>query len=323
MESFAFIVSLATIKQLKGFWPVLLKYVPSFRVLEIKRVRSGQGKEIKGYLIIEKEPSPDKIIASGKLAEDLGASILGLDGYIPMDEDAGQRLVKYLKIPLTSGSAFTAWSVFEAVYRIAKVKNIELKKSTLAVLDAASSIGFLCIRKLSSYVAKIIICAPDTEKLENLKQEIRSTNPETNHSVEVIIEEDLHKAVKDADIVISHTHTSQTLLNIEELKPKSIFCDISVSKSSIDKLIPYRDIAIIKAGLIKLPYPINLNLGLGLSKNIIWATLAETMLLTFEKRFITYSLGENINPDRLEQIADMAMQHGFEVFVPQAPVSRL
>jgi predicted amino acid dehydrogenase len=31
-------------------------------------------------------------------------------------------------------------------------------------------------------------------------------------------------------------------------------------------------------------------------------------------------LGENINLDKMEEIADLATKHGFEVWVPEAPV---
>jgi predicted amino acid dehydrogenase len=41
------------------------------------------------------------------------------------------------------------------------------------------------------------------------------------------------------------------------------------------------------------------------------------MLLTLEGRYLNYSLGENINLDKLEDIADIAVRHGFEVFKPE------
>jgi predicted amino acid dehydrogenase len=48
--------------------------------------------------------------------------------------------------------------------------------------------------------------------------------------------------------------------------------------------------------------------------------MAEAILLTFEGRFVSHSLNEETNPDNLEEIADIAVQHGFEVWVPEAPV---
>ena len=52
----------------------------------------------------------------------------------------------------------------------------------------------------------------------------------------------------------------------------------------------------------------------------IQPSLAEIVLLLLDGKFISYSLGENSNLDKLEEIADIAVQHGYEVWVPEAPI---
>lgn len=337
MKTFAFVANPINIEQLKGFWPItrimpdfliksFLKNIPPFKISHIKKVRSIQGKEIEGYFIacpllpkqmveLEGRFVLDKIIAAGHIAERLGAKILGLGGYTSIVGDKGYTIAKNLKIPVTNGNTFTVWSVFEAMYRVAKIKNIDLKKSTLAVIGATGSIGSLCTRKLSYYVPKITITAKDRDKLERLKETIAHLNP-----IEVDIEEDVHKAVKDKDIVITTTSTPETLFNIEELKPNTIVCDVSIPKDIVCKKNLRQDITIIEGGLIKLPYPADFRVNTGLPKDKVYAPMAETMLLTLEEQFVNYSLGDNINLDKLEEIADIAVQHGFEVWVPEAPV---
>lgn len=322
MESFAFMVSPITIKQLRGFWSILrIKKFAPFKVLPIKRIKSIQGKEIKGYLIIcpglvEEDFILDKILAAGHLAEKLGVRILGLDGLIAQVADKEyKRLTKSLKMPLTSGNALVAWSVFEAIYRLTRARNIDLKKSTLAIIGATSSVGSLCTRKLSEYISKIIITSKDKDKLEQLKE----TTPHLN-SIELIMEEDAYKAVQDADIVINTDSLQEKLFDIGKLKPNSIFCDVSLRYNISDKSKLRQDITFIQAGLIKLPYPDRLRINNRLPKGIVYASLAETMLLVFEEKFVDYSLGENVNLDKLEEIADIAVQHGFEVWVPEAPL---
>jgi len=322
MESFAFIVSPITIKQLKSFWSILrIKNLAPFKVLHIKRIKSIQGKEIQGYLIIcpgplEEDFILDKIFAAGHLAEKLGVRILGLGGFVAAVADKEyKRLTKSLKMPVTSGNALVAWSVFEAIYRLTRARNIDLKKSTLAIIGATSSVGNLCTRKLSEYISKIIITSKDKDKLEQLKETTLHLN-----SIELIMEEDAYKAVQDADIVINTDSLQGKLFDIEKLKPNSIFCDVSLRYNISDKSKLRQDITFIQAGLIKLPYPDRLGIKNGLPKGITYASLAETMLLAFEEKFVDYSLGENVNLDKLEEIADISVQHGFEVWVPKAPV---
>jgi predicted amino acid dehydrogenase len=337
MKSFAFIVNPVTIKQLKNLRPLLklvpdfllaasLKNQPPFKVLHIKKIRSIREKEIEGYLIISPLISKqterlddgfilERNIAAIRLAESLNAGIIGLSGYSSLLTDKGHPIVKALKIPLTNGSSLAAWSVFEAIYRTARVKNVNLKESKLAVINASSPLGSLCSRKLSDYVRTIIINGAENEKLIRLKDNIAQLSP-----VEARIEEDMDKAVKEADIVVNADIALGPSFDIGKLKPNTIFCNISSFVNCLEKTNPRNDITVVEAGLIKLPYPDKLPINTGLPKNIIPASLAETMLLTFEEKFVSYSLGENINLDQLEEIADITVQHGFEVWVPQAPL---
>lgn len=328
MKPFAFVVNPLTVRQFKIFSPIMriIKNNPSFKVSKIKKVRSIHGKEIQGYfitsLVLTKQMFKrgedfilDKLITCGHIAEELGAGILGLGGYIKTIIDREDGIIKNLKIPVTTGNTFTAWSILEAIYRTAKTKNIDLRKSTVAVIDATSPVGSLCSRKLSDYVSKIIITANHREKLELLKETIINLRP-----IEVVIEEDVHKAVKNVDIVINANASDDNPINIEELKSGTIVCEASESSTIATKLNPRQDIIVIKGGLIRLPFPAKLNAYTGLPKNIIYADMAEVMLLTLAKKFVNYSLGDNVNLDKLEEVADLAVQHGFEVWVPEAPV---
>jgi predicted amino acid dehydrogenase len=155
----------------------------------------------------------------------------------------------------------------------------------------------------------------EKDKLSALKEAILHLNP-----IEVIIEDDISNAVKNADIVINATDSSEIEFEIEDLKPNATVCDISLSDSPFKKLKLRKDITFIRCGLVKLPYPVKLAINTGLPKGIILASLAETMLLTFEEKFVNYSLGDNINLDKLEEIADIATRYGFEVWVPEAPM---
>lgn len=338
MKNFAFIVNLTSIKQIKDFWPAL-RIVPDFiikpfldnfsasKVSHIKIVQSSQGKIINGFFIacpllnqqckdLTENLILDKIITAVRIAERLDVKVIGLDGYGSLISEKGHNTIaRNLKIPVTRGDILNAWSIVEGVYRMAKIKKINLKNSSLAIIGATGSVGSLSARKLSDYVSKITVVAKERDKLERLKEEILHLN-----SIEVTMEEDAHNAVKDADIVINTDNSSEPAFNIEELKPNTVVCDIYQSYRMLAKPNPRQDITVIRGGLIKLPHPVKLGMNTGLPKDIICASLAETMLLTFRQSFINYSFGENINLDKLEEIADLTVQHGFEVWVPEAPV---
>jgi len=333
----AFIIHPPSIRQVKNTWPItkfipgfilkaFLKRISPFKISPPRKIRSILGREVEAHFIIfpllseqiyqmEEEEVFNRGIAAGRIAEHLGVGLIGLTGYTSLAGDKGNAFAKHMKVSVTTGTAFTAWSVFEAVYRTAKVKNLDMKESTIAVIGATGAIGSLCCRKLSGYAGKMIITARCQDKLEQLKEKILQLNP-----IEVIIERDVRKAVKDADIVITATSTPQILFDIEEMKAGSIACDVSLPGNISHKQKSSKKVSYIEGGLIKLPYPVDFGIDTGLPKNIAYASFVETLVLAFENKFASYSLGDNINLDKLEEIADIAVKHGFEVWVPGAPV---
>ncbi len=334
MNTFAFIGHPVSIAHIRKVWPLAgilpaawivtaLKNLPPFKISHVTGIRSITGKEIDGYFIacpllpkqmldLDTDLVIDKIIAAGKLAEKLGAKILGLGGYTSIVGDKGYSIAQGLGIPVTSGNSYTAWSVYEAVYKAAMARRVDLAGATLAVVGATGSIGSLCTKKLSGRVKKIIITARHLDRLQRLKEAVLSLN-----SLEVIIESDAHAAVKGADIVVATTSAPEALLDIAEFKSGAIVCDVSVPKNVADKARSRTDVAILEGGVIKLPFPAHFGTDTGLPPNMVYACMAEIMLLTLEERFTNYSLGDNINIDKLEEIANIAVRHGFEVYVPE------
>ncbi|MCX5707682.1 MAG: hypothetical protein NTY14_01670 [Candidatus Omnitrophica bacterium] len=334
MRTFAFLFNPIDLKHIREFWPIT-RLMPDFfikaflknqgfKITHLKSFKSAQDKEIQGYFIVspllpehagefDEELVLDKIITASYLARDLGADLLGLGGYAAVIADKKPMLHKHLKTPVTSGTSFTAWSVIEALHRMAKVKNIDLKKSTLTVTAATSSIGSLCARKLAASFAKVILNAKHNDKLETLRQDILQLN-----NVEVQIEEDVDKAVKEADIIIAANIGREPSFNMDGVKANVLVLDICLTRHISGKNNHRPDISVVEGGIVKLPLTPHSAINVGLPKDMVCASMAETMILTFEERFTTCSLGENINLDKLEPIADLAVRHGFEVFVPGA-----
>lgn len=335
MNSFAFIVHPITIQQIKKIWPAIrvfpdfivkpnLKNIPAFKVSHIKQVRSVQRKEIEGFFVAcpltpryMLEPNQEfvlnKIISTAHFAEKLGVKILGLSRYAAIVTDHGAKLTGNIQIPVTTGSTFTAWSVFEAIYRTAKMRHIDLAQSTLAVIDADTPIGQLCLNKLSEYIPEIIVTGRDRVKLEKIRESVH----QLQHSV-VSIREDAREAAQMATILINASSTFVANFDIQDLRPGILACDVSLLRNIASKADSRRDITVIDGDIIKLKYPIELGVDTGLPKDMVYAAMAETMLLTFEEKFVDYSQGSVINPDKLEEIANIAVQHGFEVWVPEA-----
>lgn len=335
--TFAFILHSQSVEELKKSYP-LFRMVPDFilkrsfraitpfKVSQAKNIRSIRGKEVSGFFIdcpllveegqaIEERLILGKIFSAAALAKKMGAQILGMDSSATLLKDNRQAVARHLYLPFTDGSALTAWSIFEAVYRATKAMPMDLKSATVAIIDAADPLGNLCARKLSEYVRKIILTGKDAQKLAALKDTLINLYP-----AEIVIEEMKLRAIREADIAIITGSGPKLIADIDNLEAGKIICYVSLPAPLADKLKSLEGVTAVEAGLIKLPYPAELPLNIGLPKDVVSTALAETMLLTLEERFVNYSCGEDIYVDKLEEIADIATKHGFEVWVPEAPV---
>lgn len=332
METFAYLTNIENIKHLKKIWPLarltpdfalksFLKNSPPFKVYKLTDIQSANGKRINGYLInlllfskqiIDSDEKfiVNKVISAIDIAQNLNAEIVGLGGIL---SDEKFTYAKKLKLPVANGTFYTAWSIIETIYRATKDSGIELKKSNLAVIGASSAVGALCCKRLSFYVSKIIISGSQEEELKALKNSIVDLN-----SIEVNIEKNPEKAAGEADIVIFTPSAKRSLVNIEKLKKGSIACCIFPNNDLSTLGNKRRNKKIIECGLVKLPHPYKSSAKLGLPEGIIPAALAETMLLTLDNKATSQYLTDNTDIDRLEEIANIAVRHGFETWMPVA-----
>jgi predicted amino acid dehydrogenase len=333
MQRFAFITNASGIRQLKDIHPITrllpgfilkscLKRSTSFNILRMHNIRCRQGKQVEGYFIFcpllsaqmvefGREFILDKLFFAGHLAKQTGARIIGLGGDFSLVGDKIETISKLLKIPLTSGHSLTAWSVFEAVFKAAKAKNIDLSRSSLAVIGALEHSGVLCLKKFSSLVAKMILQDKDSQKLIYLKEELSSLG----HCA-IEIEPDPYLAARKADILINATSPYQEMLDMAQIKPKAIFCDIVSGFGAGPVADNGGDFIYISAGLIKLPCPDKIGLNIGLPAGVIPAAMAESAILALENKMVNYSSGAGTNVDKLEEIADLCARGGFEIWSP-------
>jgi len=232
-------------------------------------------------------------------------------GYFSSIADKKPMIYKHLKLPITSGTTFTAWSIFESVYLTAQLKKIDLKKCSIAIFGPNNVIGSLCARKFSEYTQRVILTGGVTAKLDRLKESIQNT------SATVAVEIDTAKAMRRADIVVNCYNGPTVLFDIADLKPNALICDSAVFKHVAEKARKRPDLTVIDCGNIKLPLEQKLCPCAAEGNNIISSYLAETILLALEGKCINYSLGEQVNLDKLEDIADIAVRHGFEIILPE------
>lgn len=327
MDKFGFIIHPIDISQIRRFWPYL-NLVPSkiiesflriqqpFKVSYIKNIRSIKDSETEGFFIacpllphqmlnLDTDFVINKIIRACRIAQDLGAKIVGLGGFTSVVGDKGITISKKLDIPVTTGNSLTVASVIESIKKAVESMNQDISNLKTTIIGATGSIGNACSRILINQVRTLTIVARHKEKLDNLAKQINSSKIE--------IQLDPHKSIKDADIVITTTSNPEALLDINEFKSGSIVCDVSVPQNITLGNNTREDVLFLKGGLMELPHKVDFGIDTELPNNLIYGCIAETMVLALEKKFESYSLGENLDLEKIDEILELAYTHGFEV----------
>jgi predicted amino acid dehydrogenase len=276
------------------------------------------GKEIKGWLVacpytatrmleLPEEPVYRKIVQTGRLAEKLGAKILGLGAYTSVVGDGGVTIARRLDIPVTSGDAYTVSIALQALRRAARQMGIPIQEACAAVVGATGAIGRACAEILSLQVAELYLIGRRREPLKALKNALMDENPARHLHVSTELA-DLHHA----HLIVTVTSSVGAVLQPEYLRSGSVICDVARPRDTSARIAAARqDVLVIDGGVVDVPGQVDFHFDFGLPPGKAFACMAETMALALEGRFEDYTLGRDISRARVEEITAIAENHGF------------
>lgn len=330
METFAFIMHPLEIRDItrKFKWASqipdrwlegVVKRLPPFTVSEITGIRSQLGTEAKGWFIgcpltsrqileLPQDFVMKKISDAAKKAEDLGAKIVGLGAFTAIAGDAGITVSKSVGIPVTTGNSYTVATALEGVEVAARMFDVDLAQTSIVVLGASGSIGKACARIMARRGYNLTLVARRAEPLAQVAEQIKSET-----GVTVNIETDIDRAARQADVIIAVTSALEGILDEKSLKPGAIICDVArprnVSKAVAEKR---KDVFVFEGGVVTPPGDdVQFNFNFGFPPKTCYACMAETIALALDQRYESFSLGRDLDVDKVEEIAQIARKHGF------------
>ena len=305
-------------------WPAplvesLLKLVPPFKVSEITGVRSAHA-ETSGYFItcpltsqqmvtLPEKTVLKKIIKTGKVAEKLGAKVVGLGAMTAVVGDAGITIAKNLNIAVTTGNSYTVATALQGTKRAAALMGIDLSQAEILVVGATGSIGSVCARILARETRFLTLTARDRNKLDDLAARILR---ETGLAAKVST--DIKSAVQRADIIITVTGAAEAVIDVMDLKPGAVVCDVARPRDVSKRTAELRnDVLVIEGGVVDVPGEVDFGFDFGFPPRTSYACMAETMLLALEKRFEPFTLGRDLSVEQVDEITRLAEKHGFGI----------
>lgn len=255
----------------------------------------------------------NKLVKAGRTAERLGAQIIGLAGFCSIVGNEGEQLSKVLKVPVTSGNTYTAALVVEGIHKAAELMGVELSSTTMAVIGATGDIGSACARVFVKEVKRLHLAARNEPRLEEFGRSLRG-------KAAVAVKKYVKDAIRDADIILTATSAVTTLIEPDDVKSGAIVCDVAIPHNVAKHIVRSRnDVLAFEGGLSKAPFSLKASdqrwlKWISPDGETIFGCLGETMLLSLESRWESFSIGRgNITPERISEISQLALRHGFSL----------
>lgn len=305
----------------------LAAYTPPFVYSHVTGIRSPTGVEAEGWLITvggtPKEimsHSPEftyrQLLAAAEIAKKLGAQIMGLGAFTKVVGDAGVTVARRAPLPITTGNSYSAsgalWAASDAVQRLGLVSRNGNGKwqGHAMVVGATGAIGSVCARLLAKAVDELHLVSPETAKLLALKETILQETPDATLHMHATPD----KVLGEMDMIVTATSgAGKRVLDIMKVKPGCVITDVARPLDiPADDVAKRPDVLVIESGEIELPGDVHMK-NIGLPKNVAYACLAETIVLTLEGRFENFTLGRNIEWEKVKEIYQLGLKHGMKL----------
>lgn len=250
-----------------------------------------------------------KIVQTGRLAERLGARILGLGAFTSVVGDAGLTIARQLSIPVTTGDSYTVAVAVQATLEGARLMDIPLSGATAAVVGATGAVGAAAAELIARDVPCVWLVGRRTTALEIVRERILARTP-----ARVQIATDM-ALVAEADLVLTVTSALEAVIEPEHLRPGAVVCDVARPRDVSAKVAAMRDdVLVIDGGMVQVPGSgVSFNFDFGFPAGLVYACMAETMALAMEGRYESFTLGRDITVEQVQEMAAIAHKHGFRL----------
>jgi fatty aldehyde-generating acyl-ACP reductase len=331
-DTFAFIIHPINIKtDVSRKWPLVGKvltegqinffsrFFPPVYISEITGVTSRQtGRDCRGWFIacpytpvtMLKLPEREvykKLVACGKMAEDLGARVMGLGAFTSVVGDAGETIASRLELPVTTGDSYTVYISVQAVREAAEIMGIKFSDASVAVVGATGAIGAACAQMFAREVGTLTLVGRRAEAVEQIKEKCSGQHAKIIASTDV-------NTIYGADVVVAVTSATHAVIEPKHLKPGAVVLDVARPRDVSRRVEEERnDVLVIEGGMVEVPGPVDFHFNFGFPQGKAFACMAETMVLALEGRYEDFTIGRDLKLEKIQEIGEIAGRHGFKL----------
>jgi acetylornithine/succinyldiaminopimelate/putrescine aminotransferase/predicted amino acid dehydrogenase len=300
---------------------------------------------------MRKEDATAYVRGALHLARDRGAEMVGLGAFTSV-VTLGGRAVADEGVPVTTGNSYAAVAAAEAARKaVALAGNHDECPPNTAILGATGAIGRAMALMLAEGVGRLTLVGNPDSSSSHVRERLLARaadvidfvaarhaegmnfNPDTfaarlltylpcpreeviaqlERADWLVLTQDTKSAVRGAALVVTATSATGTLIGPEDLQPHAVVCDVSrPANVSRQVTVDRPDVLVIDGGIIAVPARSILS-QFGLGDGLVYACMAETMMLTLAGHLRNTSIGTDLAPETLHLLRSLADQYGFEV----------
>ncbi len=305
----------------------VVAYAPPWIYSRVTGIKSPQGVEAEGWLITvggtpkqmlshPPEFTYKRLLQAARMSRRLGAQIMGLGAFTKVVGDAGATVAKLADIPITTGNSYSAsaalWAAADAARRMGllEIEKGRIIKGKAMVMGATGAIGSVCCRLLAKAFDSVYMVGRNMAKLLSLKESIESETP----GATLIVSTRSDRYLADMDVIVTATSgAGKTVLDITKVKPGCVITDVARPLDLSPEDVAKRpDVLVIESGEIELPGNPEMRY-IGLPHRVVYACLAETIVLALEGRYENFTVGRSIEWEKVREIYRMGIKHGMKL----------
>jgi acetylornithine/succinyldiaminopimelate/putrescine aminotransferase/predicted amino acid dehydrogenase len=285
------------------------------------------------------------------LARDRGAEMIGLGAFTSVVTLGGRALTDE-GVPVTTGNSYAAVASADAARKaLALAGNREDRPPSTAIIGATGAIGRAMALMLAEDVGRLILVGNPDSSSSRVRERLlaraadvvdfvtarhaegTSFKPGTfaarlltmlpcareeviarlERTAWLVLTQETKLAVRGARLVVTATSATGTMIGAEDLQPHAVVCDVSRPANVSREVIAARpDVLVIDGGIIAVPDKSILG-QFGLGAGLVYACMAETMMLTLAGHLRNTSIGTDLAPETLQLLRSLADLYGFEV----------
>lgn len=243
----------------------------------------------------------EHILQAVEQAAAWGARIVGLGSMTGIVGGQGTYVAEHAPIAITTGNSLTVYAAVENLLHACQEMERDLADEDVTVVGIPGSIATVAARMLR----------PRCRSLRLAARRVSSRATALAAELDATLVADLPTAVAQSRVVLTAT-SSGGCIDQQWLAPGTIVSDVAVPTDILGNQATRPDCLILSGGLCRVPET------MPLSSRYLWfhrgsmaGCLAETIVLALDDASVNFSLGRNLEAERVIEIGRRAEAHGF------------